>query len=119
MENKCCKHCEDKTICGIGFCFCHTQKASQPSGEEWEKEFQQLWNFLVDWAGSGFRYDDASFTATGLKEMKPKFKSFISRIAQEERERGRREVLEEIPSGYMTHTDCELLKQQLKIKFKL
>ena len=53
---------------------------------EWEEEFESEWKHLIDWAGSGFRYDDASFTARGLDVMKPRFKSLIEKVRVEGRE---------------------------------
>lgn len=46
---------------------------------DWEKEFDELWKELLDWAGSGFRFGDASFTSEGLKVMKPKFHSLLQK----------------------------------------
>ena len=83
------------------------EKASQPSGEEWER----------------FKYYDLPLPIGAITEEANKaIKSFISRIAQEERERGRRDVVEAIPtrlSDLEGKGGVRKLKQQLKEKFNL
>lgn len=41
-----------------------------------EEEFNELWNELVDWVGSGFRYDRPELTVEGLGIIKFKLQKF-------------------------------------------
>lgn len=62
-----------------------------------EEEFQKLWNELVDWAGSGFRYQQPDFTARGLDTMKIKFDKFSKQCFQAGRASAVSEIREKKP----------------------
>lgn len=63
-------------FCG---CSCHECERS------WEKQFQDLWNELIDWAGSGFRYQKPDLTGRGLDTMKIKFEKAFDYEIQKQR----------------------------------